>query len=193
MFVVNSIKGATFGECKRLLLLDSGTTNHSFCDMTFFVSGTYKEIPSFLETRSGEKLLSKELRSVLVTMKNKKSDKTDLILTNLRYSSSLRYNLTSTFRLSKEGIETFLQANEKPSQQIFNSKILHWADLIDKQYIICTYKERGIQALVTISHNDISIWNDRLGHLGYANMAKLLNLARELIFSGHSPDKICGP
>lgn len=172
--------------------MDLGITNHSVCDKTFFIPGTYKKISSFLKTGSGEKLLSERFRSILVLLENEKSDKSNLILINVWYLSFLQYNLISTHKIGKKKIDTFLQVNEKPSQLIFNDKILDLADLINEQYIIRTYKEKRIQAPITIPHNNISIQHEQLGHFSYDNREKVLSLARKLIFSNPSQGEICG-
>ena len=177
------------------LLLDSGTTDHSICNKDLFMRGTYKEEPSYLETGSGERILSEGVGSILVPLQNGNGCQTDLVLTQVRYSSELRFNLISTRRLGKNGIETRLRAYGQPSELIYREKILGFADSIDQQYHIRTIRVDKSQTFVTSSYKSDSylIWHERLGHLSYTNMAKLLDLATGLRFSDTPPKDICGP
>lgn len=192
--IVNSLN-ASLQPQSTDLFLDSGTTDHSICNKDLFIRRTYKEKPSYLKTGSGERILSEGIGSVLVPLQNENGCQIDLVLTQVWYSSTLRFNLISTRRFGKNGIEIRLQAYGQPSELIYKEKILGFADSIDQQYHIRTLgKDKG-QTFVTSNYKlDLSlIWHERLGHLSYTYMANLLDLAIGLRFSDTAPKIICGP
>ena len=159
------------------------------------MKGTYKEEASYLETGLGERILSEGIRSVLVPLQNKNGCQTNLILTQVWYSSALRFNLISTRCFGKHGIETRLRAHGQSLELIYKEKILGFADFVDQQYHIRTFGIDKNQTFVTSSYKSDSylIWHERLGHLSYTNMGKLLDLATGLRFSDTAPKDICGP
>ncbi len=105
--VFNSMNGTNSEEYKTFLHMDSCAKDHSVYDKTLFILSIYKEIPSLFKIGSGEKLLLERLRLVLILLENKKNDKADKILINVRYLSLLKYKFISIFYLGKEKIETF--------------------------------------------------------------------------------------
>lgn len=192
--IINSINvGSNSGSDD--LLLDSGTTDHSVCNLNLFMAGTYKEESSYLETGSGERILSEGIGSVLVPLRNGNGYQTDLILTRVRYSSALRYNLISTRRLGRDGIETRLRTYGQPSELIYKETVLGFADSINQQYHIRVSPPDKSQTFVTSSKktDSYAIWHERLGHLSYTSMAKLLDLSTGLNLSDTPPKEICGP
>ena len=94
--------------------------------------GTYKEKPSYLETGSREQILSKGVGSVLVFLQNGNGCQTQFVLTQVWYFFALRFNLISTQRLGKNGIETRLRAYRQPSELIYKDKTLGFVDSINK-------------------------------------------------------------
>ena len=111
------------------------------------MAGTYKEESSYLETGSGERILSEGVGSVLVPLRNGNGYQTDLILTRVRYSSALRYNLISTRRLVRDGIETRLRAYGQPSELIYKETVLGFADSINQQTIFVSHHRKKARHL----------------------------------------------
>ncbi len=87
--VANSIKGEIWLDYKKLFLLDSITINYSI----FFDKSKYERIASFFEIRYGERLHLEELKSILISLKNKKKNLIFLIRStygiNLYHSTAL--------------------------------------------------------------------------------------------------------
>ncbi len=176
------------------MFLDSGTSDHSICNKDLFIPGTYREDRHFLETGSREVLLSEGRGSVLASLDDGKENHTDITLSDVRYLSSLKYNLISTRSLWQGGIEVLLRTTENASQLLYDGEVIGLADLKDEQYILRANSHPAVQTMFTSSKTtSFSIWHERLGHLSYTQMIKLLELATGLSFSGSPPTGICGP
>jgi hypothetical protein len=59
-----------------------------------------------------------------------------VILTEVLYSSQLQYNLISTIKLAKKGIETLLSLLINTFKLLMNDDVIAVADIINNQYVL---------------------------------------------------------
>jgi hypothetical protein len=69
----------------------------------------------------------------------------DVTLTGVLYSSQLQYNLISTTKLVRKGVETFLRLPHQLSQLILGNDVIAVAEMINDQYVL---RENSTRALV---------------------------------------------
>ena len=106
------------------LLLDSGATAHIICNKDLFQEGTFRSETSYLETGSGEVLMTEGKGSLLIPLDDGNGSFTNLILTDVLLAPCLKFNLISTRKLAKKGVATYLKEDEKPAQLIHKRKLL---------------------------------------------------------------------
>ena len=175
------------------LMLDSGATGHILCTKDLFQKGTFQSVRSYCETGLGEELVIEGKGTLLIPLSNEENIYTDLILTDVLFFPSFKYNLISTIRLGKKGVSTYLRSDGKPSQLMYKDKVIGLAKEVNDQYILQT--STLIQAFATAhtTKSSIQIWHERLGHLSYPNFLKLNQLAQGVTIEGSAPRETCGP
>jgi hypothetical protein len=121
-------------------------------------------------------------------------------LTGVLYSSQLQYNLVSTIRLAKKGVETLLSLPTKTSKLLMGDDVIAVADIINNQYVLRenftnspSENSTGPRALAKLAGLGIHTWHARMGHLGFDNLIKLQNQAEGMNLIGQKPAEICGP
>jgi hypothetical protein len=192
--LVNSVNGHITRK-----ILDSGATDHIFCNRSSFISYTPKI--SICETGTGEKFTAEGTESVQMKLIDDQDRPKLVILIGVLYSSQLQYNLVSTIKLAKKGVETLLSLLIKTSKLLMDDDVIAVVDIINNQYVlrenfINSYRENligpGPRALAKLAGLGIHTWHARMGHLGYDNLIKLQNQADEMNLIGQKSVEICG-
>ena len=98
--------------------------------------------------------------------------------------------------LSRKGAETYLCSHNHASQLLHNGKVIGYADSIDNQYVLCI-KATAVANVHKLDQPaktkpvDYAIWHERMAHLGYQNLKKLVNSTIGIEFRGAIPEEIC--
>jgi hypothetical protein len=137
--LVNSVNGHITRK-----ILDSGVTDHIFCNRSAFISYTPKI--SICETGTGKKFTAKSTESIQMKLIDDQDRSKLVTLTEMLYSSQLQYNLISTIKLDKKGVETLLSLSIKTSKLLMRNDVIAVADIINSQYVLRENSESRVLA-----------------------------------------------
>jgi hypothetical protein len=137
---------------------------------------------------TNKKFRSDGFGSIQMTVLDDQNRPRDVTLTGVLYSSQLQYNLISTTKLAKKGVETFLRLPHQLSQLILGNDVIAVIKMINDQYVL--RKNTNPRALIKLREPTptIETWHARLKHLGYDNLIKLENPAIEMTLNKSRPD-----
>jgi hypothetical protein len=182
--LVNSVNGHITRK-----ILDSEATDHIFCNRSSFISYTLKI--SICETDTGEKFTAKSTESVQMKLIDGQNRSKLVILIEMLYSPQLQYNLVSTIKLGKKGVETLLSLSIKTSKLLMKNDVIAVADIINSQYVL--RKNSELRVLAKLAGLGIHTWHARMRHLRYDNLIKLQNQTDEMnLIDQAKSDDICG-
>ncbi len=88
------------------IIIDSGATDHFFCNRDLFSS--YTEYHHEFETGTGKKIIAHGYGNVILRMCDISGNVNTLTVTNVSWAPELGHNLLSTIPLAKKGFEMFL-------------------------------------------------------------------------------------
>lgn len=83
------------------------------------------------------------------------------------------------------------RTSEQPTELLYDDKILGYADLQKGQYVMRTQTPTAT-ALTMKSPTSIETWHARMGHLGYQNLLRLNQQAKDVDIKESPPKDICG-
>jgi hypothetical protein len=115
-------------------ILDSGVTDHTFCNRSFFISYILKIF--ICETDTKEKFTAKDTESVQMKLIDGQNRPKLVTLIEVLYSSQLQYNLISTIKLVKKRIETLLSLLIETFKLLMNDDVITVIDIINNQYVL---------------------------------------------------------
>ena len=89
------------------VIIDSGATDHFFCNRDLF--STYTEYQHEFETETGQRIIAHGYGNVILRMYDMSGNVNTLAVTNVSWAPELGHNLLSIIPLAKKGFEVFLR------------------------------------------------------------------------------------
>ena len=117
-------------------IIDFETIDHIFCNKRLFISLTTSKSYTSFEIEIDDKFFINEMRTVILHLINEMRKTFNVFLHEVLFASTLQYNLVSTIKLAKSGIEIMLRLSDRSSRLILDDEVIDLADIINNQYIL---------------------------------------------------------
>lgn len=98
----------------------------------------------------------------------------------MSWAPDLSHNLLSTIFLALKKVKILLRKASVLIQICHNNKIHKLADIINQQYVLRIKPPKAIThfantiSIINAVKSTFKLWHQRMGHLGYQNILKLL-------------------
>ena len=141
------------------IIVDSEATDHIFFNRSYIFD--FKPISFYVETGSGELLQCPDCGKVKIDLKGLNGN-INVVVKDIIWCPDLDHNLLSTIPLSWQGVEIFLQVDDRPSEFWKDDNIFDYIDIINDQYVIQGNAYQVNQTNVIISPQLLHQWMDHL-------------------------------
>ena len=104
------------------VIIDSGATEHFFCNRDLFSS--YTEYQHEFETGTGQRIIAYGYGNVIFRICDISGNVNTLTVTNVSWAPELGHNLLSTIPLAKKSFEVFLRKLGRSSELYFEGEVV---------------------------------------------------------------------
>jgi hypothetical protein len=170
-----------------ILIVDFEITDYAICNKSMLID--CKKASSFISINSSQRLIVSD-RDILIVHLECDEKMNILILINVLFVSNLKINLISIIKFAKSEIEFWMRA-DKFTKIYYRNKLINQALIKKSQYIIRITENRDITALTLIDEKSARLWHERMRHLEYRNLIKLLSQIVRIKEKISSLSKIC--